>query len=69
MGQSLKRPPRGYDPDHPLIDDLKRKDFVAVTRFSKAEACAPDFPGRFAAIARSGANFIAFLSRAVGVAF
>ena len=69
MGQSLKRPPRGYDADHPLIDDLKRKDFVAVTRFSEAEACAPDFPGRFAGIARTGANFIAFLSRAVGVPF
>ena len=57
-GQSLKRPPRGYDPDHPLIDDLKRKDFVAVTRFSEAEACAPDFPERFAAIARTGAGFV-----------
>ncbi len=68
-GQALKRPPRGYDPDHPLIDDLKRKDFVAVTRFSEAEACAPDFPERFAAIARTGAKFTAFLSRAVGVPF
>ncbi len=25
MGQSLQRPPRGYDAAHPLIDDLKRK--------------------------------------------
>jgi uncharacterized protein (TIGR02453 family) len=28
-GDSLVRPPRGYPADHPLIDDLKRKDFVA----------------------------------------
>ena len=27
-GESLKNPPRGFDPDHPLIADLKRKDFV-----------------------------------------
>ena len=25
-GESLARPPKGYDPDHPLIDDLKRKE-------------------------------------------
>lgn len=29
-GESLKRPPRGYSADHPLIDDLKRKDFIAI---------------------------------------
>lgn len=28
-GDSLVRPPRGYPADHPLIDDLKRKDFTA----------------------------------------
>ena len=25
VGDSLKRPPRGYDPEHPLVEDLKRK--------------------------------------------
>ena len=28
-GDRLSRPPRGFDPDHPFIDDLKMKDFVA----------------------------------------
>lgn len=28
-GNRLTRPPQGYDPAHPLIDDLKRKDFIA----------------------------------------
>ena len=28
-GDALVRPPRGYPADHELIDDLKRKDFVA----------------------------------------
>lgn len=31
VGDSLLRSPRGYDKDHPLIEDLKRKDFIAVT--------------------------------------
>jgi len=29
-GDSLMRPPRGFSAEHPLIDDLKRKDFIAV---------------------------------------
>ena len=30
-GDSLKRAPKGFDPEHPLIEHLKRKSFVAVT--------------------------------------
>ncbi|MFC1747560.1 DUF2461 domain-containing protein [Pseudomonadota bacterium] len=29
-GDALKNPPRGYAKEHPLIDDLKRKDFIAI---------------------------------------
>lgn len=29
-GDSLTRPPRGYASDHPAIEDIKRKDFVAI---------------------------------------
>jgi uncharacterized protein (DUF2461 family) len=38
-GESLSRPPRGYDPAHPLIEDLKRKDFAASRAFDDATAC------------------------------
>ncbi len=31
-GDGLKRPPRGYDPEHPHLDDLKRKSFFAMRR-------------------------------------
>ncbi|MCW8889282.1 MAG: DUF2461 domain-containing protein [Sedimenticola sp.] len=34
QGDSLKRPPRGFNADHPLIDDLKRKDFIAIKSIS-----------------------------------
>lgn len=33
-GESLTNPPRGYAKDHPLIDDLKRKDFIAISELS-----------------------------------
>ncbi len=28
-GESLSRPPRGFDPEHELIEDLKRRNFAA----------------------------------------
>ena len=40
-GDRLKRPPRGYAADHPAIEDLKRKDFVAIAALSFAEVTAP----------------------------
>lgn len=36
-GDRLTRPPRGYAADHPAIEDLKRKDFVAVAPLSVKE--------------------------------
>lgn len=30
-GDSLKRSPRDFDPEHPLIDELKRKDFFVIS--------------------------------------
>lgn len=66
-GESLKRPPRGYDAGHPLIDDLKRKDFLAMTRFTEADACAPDFQKQFTDVCKAAAPFTAFLTTAVGL--
>ncbi len=39
-GESLKRPPRGFEPDHELIDDLKRKSYAAGEDFSDELACS-----------------------------
>jgi uncharacterized protein (TIGR02453 family) len=66
-GDSLKRAPKGYDPDHPLIEDLKRKDFVAGKAMAEVDARAPDFIDRFAEVCRLGAPFAEFLTRAVGL--
>ena len=32
-GDGLKRPPRGYDPDHRHVEDLKRKSFYVMGEF------------------------------------
>ena len=41
-GESLARPPRGYDREHELIEDLKRKDFIASTALADADLLRPD---------------------------
>ena len=43
-GESLSRPPKGYDPTHELIEDLKRKDYVCAASLSDEELCAPALP-------------------------
>ena len=68
-GDSLKRPPKGVDPDHPLIEDLKRKDFIAVHQLTQSELLAADFPRHFAELCREGSPLVRFLCDAVGVEF
>ncbi len=64
-GASLKRAPRGFDPEHPLIDDLKRKDFVSVQPFSEAHACRDDFLELFTASCRAATPLMEFLANAL----
>ena len=68
-GESLQRAPKGYDPNHPLIEDLRRKDFIASTPFTEVDACAPDFIDRFTDVCRLGAPFVKFLTTAIGLPF
>ena len=68
-GESLKRAPRGYDPDHPLIEDLKRKDFICIERFSQTKACRAGFLDEFVASCQAAAPFVRFLTEAVGQEF
>ena len=41
-GDTLVRPPKGYDPAHELIDDLKRKDFIASAQIDDVVLLRPD---------------------------
>ena len=68
-GDSLTRPPRGYDASHPAIEDLKRKDFVAIAPLSISETTGPSLVKlagkRFAA----SVPFMAFLCEALDVPY
>jgi uncharacterized protein (TIGR02453 family) len=68
-GDSLVRPPRGYDEDHPLIEDLKRKEFIASMRLPQTAITSDDFMHEFEANCKHAAPFMRFLCGAVGVPF
>ena len=68
-GESLKRVPPAFDKDHPHAEDLKRKDFAAIERFTQKEATTVGFLDRYDAACRSFSPLMGFLSRAVGVPY
>ncbi len=68
-GDSLKRGPKDFDPTHPLIEDLKRKDFVAMAHFEEADALADDFLERFTECCRIAAPFVRYLTKSLDLAF
>lgn len=68
-GDSLKTQPRGVDPDHPMIEDLRRKDLIGVCDLTRAEVTAPDFLRTFTAKVKAGAPFLQWLCGAVGARF
>ena len=42
-GERLKKTPKGFDPDHPLSDDLRLKTFFAGRSFKNSEVTSPQF--------------------------
>jgi len=42
-GETLINAPRGYAKDHPLIDELKRKDFIAIAAIDDKSILSPRF--------------------------
>ncbi len=65
-GESLKRAPRGYDRDHPLLDDLRRKDFVAVRALDPAMVTTPKLQREATAAFAAAVPFMRFLCDATG---
>ncbi len=68
-GDRLKRMPRGFDSGHPLAEDLKRRDFVAVAPISRRTATSSDLPQELAAAFKDSMPLMKFLCRAIGVPF
>jgi uncharacterized protein (TIGR02453 family) len=68
-GDSLARPPQGFDPDHPYIEDLQRKDFIAGTRVADRVVTSDRFLTEWGDLCKVAAPYMRFLTEAVGLPF
>ncbi len=64
-GDRLTRPPKGFAPDHALIEDLKFKDFVTSERFTDAQVCSPKFISDLARSYKQMLPLVEFLTKAL----
>ena len=68
-GESLTRPPRGFDKDHECIEDIKRKSFIAVRNLPSEAPLGKSFQRTVESSFRNGEPLMRFLCKAVGVPF
>jgi uncharacterized protein (TIGR02453 family) len=68
-GSSLKSAPRGFAADHPLIEDLKRTDFLGLCDLSEQDVLDEGFLDSVATAFAAGCPFMRFLCDALRVPF
>ena len=68
-GESLTRAPRGFDKDHELIEDIRRKSFIAVRNLDVGDSLGSRFQRTVEATFAAATPFMRFLCKAVGVPF
>ena len=65
QGESLKTAPKGYERDHPDIDLLRMKSFIAMHSFTDDQALAEDFPRKLVDGFATLQPLITFLNQAL----
>ena len=68
-GEALSRPPRGFDKDHPQIEDIKRKSFIAVKNMELADATHARFQQEVETAFKAADPYMRFLCKSVNVPF
>lgn len=68
-GESLKTSPRDYPKDHPMIEDLRRIDFIGVAPISREQLIAGDGVKQVVQLIRNAKPFMAFLCNAIEVPY
>jgi uncharacterized protein (TIGR02453 family) len=69
VGDSLSRPPRGYAKDHPLLTDLKRKDFLALHHLPSDQVTANNLVKTVADGFGRGQGLMRFLCHALSLQY
>ncbi len=65
QGEKLQRPPKGYPQDHPNVELLKLKSFLAMRTFKDEEVRSQHFPDRLLKAFTTVQPFVEYLNVAV----
>ena len=65
-GESLVRPPKGYEPDNPNIELLKLKQYIVKKNFTDAEVVSPDFIKDIVSAYKEALPFFRFMDNVMG---
>ena len=68
-GESLRNAPRGYDKTHPLLEDLKRKDFIAIAPLSDTNIRSRRFYATVVEHFTQAAPFMRYLCKALDLRY
>jgi uncharacterized protein (TIGR02453 family) len=68
-GDMLTNAPRGYAKDHPMLEDLKRKDFIALAALNQVEVTSKDFRSLVVERFKQAEPYMRFLCSAVELRF
>jgi uncharacterized protein (TIGR02453 family) len=68
-GESLRRAPLGFDPHHPFIEDIKRKDFATSAALEDRLFTSPQLRKDVLEAFKVMTPFLEFLTRAIGLKF
>lgn len=68
-GESLKNAPRGYEKDHPLIKDLKRKDFIAISSMDVTDILGRDVKQKVMKKFTDATPYMQFLCQALSLRY
>jgi uncharacterized protein (TIGR02453 family) len=68
-GDALANAPRGFAKDHPLVEDLKRKDFIGLAALSKADVTSKNFRMHVVERFKQAEPYMRFLCKALDLRF
>jgi uncharacterized protein (TIGR02453 family) len=68
-GDSLTRPPRGFELNHKFIEDIKMKDFIASVALTEVQVCSTNLMRDFHAACKTMVPLVEFTTKALGLKF
>ena len=68
-GEGLKRPPKGFDPDHIHVQDLKRKTFFVLQTVKPSSALKPEFIKEVGKAFSTAGPLVKFITEALGFSY